>query len=136
MAGLSALPSPLTPMSRAFSPGWENGWPFRPEEWKIPGFRTLEALPRRGDGESPRVGDQREPTLGGSADGERTLKGFHTAPDHARAECNPFRVGAGEGCLTQGALLRRDPGLLSATPSGYRRFATAENLRSERTFLT
>ena len=32
-------------MSRAFSPGWQNGWPFRPEEWGIPGFHTSEALP-------------------------------------------------------------------------------------------
>ena len=47
MAGLSALESLLMSMSRASSPGWENGWPFRPKEWKnpcLPGWKPC--LPR------------------------------------------------------------------------------------------
>ena len=38
MAGLSALKFPMWSLSRAFSPGWRNGWPFRPEEMKSLGF--------------------------------------------------------------------------------------------------
>ena len=36
---------------------------------------------------------------------------------------NPFRVGAGGGEVTKGTLLRRDPGLSAATPSGFRAVA-------------
>ena len=48
MAGLSALPLRGTPTSRAFSPGWVNGWPFRPEEPEIPALLTLESETRQG----------------------------------------------------------------------------------------
>ena len=35
-------------MSRAFSPGWENGWPFRPEEWEILGSHSMNTLIHKG----------------------------------------------------------------------------------------
>ena len=36
MVGPSALKFPMRSLSRAFSPGWKNGWPFRPEEAEKP----------------------------------------------------------------------------------------------------
>ena len=58
--------------------------------------------------------DRRERTLGEFAHGGRTLKGFHTG----RARVQPLQRWRSLGHISQGALLRRDPGLRCATPSG------------------
>ena len=83
--------------------------------------------PRRGGTPQPRVATQ-ERTLGRWASQKRTLKGFHTLPDDRRADVQPLQGWSLLIGHSQGALLRRDPGLWWITPSGYRGFTRHRTL--------
>ena len=63
-------------MSRAFSPGWENGWPFRPEEWEIPGSPSMNTLIHKGY--TARIDfDERDNIFVGRVLGLHTTISFH-----------------------------------------------------------
>ena len=65
-------------------------------------LRTLKGLQGIAQGR-----DRRERTLGQNDERRRTLKGFHTG----RSDVQPLQGWGIGGRISQGALLRRDPGL-------------------------
>ena len=88
------------------------------------------SAPQRGRHITAQGRDHRERTLGLHATRRRTLKGFHTR----RAGGQPLQGWCSPGRISQGVLLRRDPGLWWITPAGYRGFQATETKHSWQEF--